>query len=1229
MSADKYRFVSPGVFITEVDQSQVTTPGTNDDGPVIIGRATQGPSFKPTRVHSYSEFVQIFGDTVAGGQAGDVWRNGNFTTPMYGTYAAKAYLANNNPITYVRLLGAQDANASSTDPAAGAAGWGVGNLAGNGQNGAYGLFVTPDPVEIAASASIFVTSSYNNAIFASASLQVTGAFAVNLVASGSVFSLLDSAGAAKEFVIDSMTTSSAASIRTIGLLGTGSASGSNYHQAIAEAFANSINNSNNDSLNFTATASVSQGHFVIRQQVNGTDGNQTNVYGTLKGLRSTNFNFVGGEDMLLASGSTFSLVNFEGVTKTFNIDPHITASSAPVGAIGTLGTSSMQQLAESFVNSFNNTSNQNASPGFTAASASAGIVLTAVSGGASGNRTNAMGTLTDVILSNFTGGAQESAVSGKLGAIFYCNGAAPVLSGTAPSGAGMLSNGALLKQVASGPEFKIAISGSNSKNQFKTFNFSPNSSKFIRKVFNTNPVKTNTYTQASSAKENYWLGETYEKEVAKLGTGNCQAVILGLVSGAAQLGDFYGLSTADKGPQASATGWFIAQDTNTPSSDFNPTSSVTQLFKLHGLTANGAETQSRVKVTIRDIRMPSAQEQSVDPYPSFTVQLRHLRDTDLRPVVLETFSNCNLNPNSQNYICRLIGDKYEEFNSTTSRLDEYGDYDNVSKYVRVQVNDDIRAGQETPALAPFGVLGPLKFKTVVATSGSALATDSATALTASGIFSAGGLVHGTTGANQIFMRDSSTVSLAFPSVSLIASSSDMGYDKHRDAYFGVNLLTEGSTNRFDESTLDLLRSKPGDIDSFTAGNATDHQYAFTLDNIVISDSVGNAYKDSVTETTTAWHEAGARGTAAGERSSYTALSGAAALVNDRRINKFTTVMFGGNDGLDITEGDPFRNTILDDTNGSAGGKTDLTNYALASINRAINIISDAETTEFDLAAIPGITVPAVTNKLVEKCEERGDALAVIDVEHDYIPVHEGDGSNSYPILPDITQAVSKMRSRTTDSSYGCAFYPFVQTRDVPSGQMLWVPPSVVGLGTLGSSAATSELWFAPAGFNRGGLSQGAGGLTVTNVRRKLTSQQRDDLYDVRINPIASFPTEGIVVFGQKTLQLQRSALDRINVRRLMIFLKKKISQIANTILFDQNVHSTWNRFKGQAIPLLEDVQARFGLEDFKLILDETTTTPDLRDRNVMYAKVFLKPAKAIEFIAIDFFITNSGASFED
>ena len=173
------------------------------------------------------------------------------------------------------------------------------------------------------------------------------------------------------------------------------------------------------------------------------------------------------------------------------------------------------------------------------------------------------------------------------------------------------------------------------------------------------------------------------------------------------------------------------------------------------------------------------------------------------------------------------------------------------------------------------------------------------------------------------------------------------------------------------------------------------------------------------------------------------------------------------------------------------------------------------------------------------------------------------------------------------------------------------------------------MWFAPAGFTRGGLSEGSAGLPVIGVRERLTSDDRDNLYDVNINPIASFPAEGIVIFGQKTLQVTPSALDRINVRRLLIFVKKEISRIAATTLFEQNVSATWDRFKGSVIPFLEEVQAGLGLTDFRVILDETTTTPDLIDRNILYAKIFLKPARAIEFIALDFIITKSGASFDD
>jgi len=149
------------------------------------------------------------------------------------------------------------------------------------------------------------------------------------------------------------------------------------------------------------------------------------------------------------------------------------------------------------------------------------------------------------------------------------------------------------------------------------------------------------------------------------------------------------------------------------------------------------------------------------------------------------------------------------------------------------------------------------------------------------------------------------------------------------------------------------------------------------------------------------------------------------------------------------------------------------------------------------------------------------------------------------------------------------------------------------------------------------------------VSQKLTSSDRDDLYEANINPIASFPNEGIVIFGQKTLQATPSALDRINVRRMMIFVKKQISQMASSILFDQNTRVTWNRFKSLAEPFLSSVQTRLGISDYKLVLDSTTTTPDLVDQNIVYAKIFLKPTKAIEYIAVDFVITNTGAGFGD
>jgi phage tail sheath protein FI len=185
------------------------------------------------------------------------------------------------------------------------------------------------------------------------------------------------------------------------------------------------------------------------------------------------------------------------------------------------------------------------------------------------------------------------------------------------------------------------------------------------------------------------------------------------------------------------------------------------------------------------------------------------------------------------------------------------------------------------------------------------------------------------------------------------------------------------------------------------------------------------------------------------------------------------------------------------------------------------------------------------------------------------------------------------------------------------------------MGVLASSEKKSDLWFAPAGFNRGGISDGAAGIPVVGVSERLTSKERDTLYESRINPIASFPGNQIVVFGQKTLQERESALDRINVRRLVIYMKKQISILATQVLFQQNTDATWLVFKSLIQPFLDNVLTGYGISDYRLILDKTTTTADLIDQNILYAKIMVKPTRAIEYIAIDFTIASTGASFDD
>ena len=933
MPVKSFKFISPGIFINEIDNSQLPAVGA-EMGPVIIGRTERGPAMRPVKVNSFSEFVEVFGNPIAGGQGGDIWRDGNYTTPTYASYAAQAYLRNSNAATVVRLLGAEQTGLA--DGSAGKAGWDTskqndGDLIDNG--GAYGLFV-------------------------------------------------------------------------------------------------------------------------------------------------------------------------------------------------------------------------------------------------------------------FNSASAETSVNGVLAAVWYLTTGSIQLSGTLRGGSSIADSAGALYADAGG-EYKAYIQGgAGAVSQEVSFNFTPSSSKYIRKVFNTNPTLTNSSITDTDEIETYWLGQTYEGHLANVvgSTTNTFGTVLGLDSGSADAANF------ETGFQAAQTPWIISQDTGARVN--YQAENMTKLFRFHTLDA-GEDEQKKLKISIADIKAPTSPDQK---YGTFSVLVRDARDNDNAPVVLERYSSVSLNPDSNNYIGRAIGDQYLTWDDTERRHRVYGNYINASKFIRVEVNSTVEAGSADESLLPFGSFGPVRMKQWSYNS-AASASAPANSWVTGGL---GGIPHAQS-ANFIDGGISFTGSAFYPAIPLRVSASAGGLSNPKNAYFGID-TTQNGNNRHDSSYSDVVRMLPTAVSSFATTTSTEFSYMFSLDDVSGSTSDATALGVWVSGS----RLAGNSWTAAGD---YTE-------VLTKGYNRFTVPLCGGFDGLDIAEKDPFNFTRALD------GGTDSTKYAYYSAKRAIDTVADPEVVEYNLMTMPGIYQAGLTSHMMEVCEARGDALAVIDLDSGYRTSAESTADISARV-GSVSTAINNLNTRGVNSSYGCAYYPWVQINDSITNSLLWAPPSIVALGTFSSSQRKSELWFAPAGFTRGGLTEGSAGIGVIQTRERLTSKHRDDLYEANINPIASFPAEGIVIFGQKTLQVTPSALDRINVRRLMIFVKKEISRMAATVLFDQNVPATWNRFLSKADPFLKSVQARLGLSDFKIVLDESTTTADLVDRNVMYAKIFLKPARSIEFIALDFVISNTGAGFED
>jgi hypothetical protein len=279
----------------------------------------------------------------------------------------------------------------------------------------------------------------------------------------------------------------------------------------------------------------------------------------------------------------------------------------------------------------------------------------------------------------------------------------------------------------------------------------------------------------------------------------------------------------------------------------------------------------------------------------------------------------------------------------------------------------------------------------------------------------------------------------------------------------------------------------------------------------------------------------------------------------------------------------------------------------ANYDDMISLLANQDDYKFNMLLTPGLydaDYAQQVSTIINNTQDRGDSIYVLD------PVAYGEM---------VSTVVGQAQNRNT--SYAAEYWPWLQILEPSTGELVWVPASTMIGGVYAYNDAVAEPWFAPAGINRGGLS------TVVRAEQRLSQAQRDTLYTGKVNPIATFPGTGVVVYGQKTLQTAASALDRVNVRRLLIALKSYISQIALNLVFEQNTAATRNQFLAQVNPYLSSVQQRQGLYAFKVIMDDSNNTPDVIDRNELVGQIYLQPTKTAEFIYLDFNVTPTGATF--
>jgi phage tail sheath protein FI len=642
----------------------------------------------------------------------------------------------------------------------------------------------------------------------------------------------------------------------------------------------------------------------------------------------------------------------------------------------------------------------------------------------------------------------------------------------------------------------------------------------------------------------------------------------------------------------------------------------------------GAGTADKVKISIENI---SPSTDTRDPYGTFDVVIRDWSDTDNNPRILEQYRGLSLNPSADRYIAKAIGDLnvYYDFDKsvTSQKLVVDGNYPNASNYVRVQLDDLVINGSVDATALPIGYRGlghlvtsgsaPLAAPTGVGGMTDLLVLDALKRVVQPPVPYRVSLLEGE--GSKALVNSSLYWGLQLEQVNSITNPNGTSVKNE-----SVKSYTHYYPN-FMTTYQNVLETNVGQVDTATLGVIDADRFdnnKFTLENIrVVTGS--NAVADPQKWTSAVYMRAGVISTSETDKTRAVTISDFTQ--PNRKFLKFTLPLQGGFDGVNIfnREEANLSNTAvkqdMDDANrGQSAGPT------AGAYRKALDIMKERTDVDIQLLAIPGIRHSIVTDKAIDSVENRFDALLIMDIDE-----YDTNGSvvTGSVQVPSVINTATNFKSRALNSSFAAAYYPDVVVTDPNTNSNVVVPPSVVVLGAFAQNDAVAYPWFAPAGFARGALG------STLEAKVKLSKDNMDTLYDANVNPLVAFPGNvpagtavqgGCVVWGQRTLQSFASSLDRVNVRRLLIDLRRQVRDIANTFIFEPNRESTLNRFQAAVEPRLAKIQKQFGVERYKVQIDTTTTTQADVENNTLRGKIFVQPTRAIEFVSLDFVVSNSG-----